>query len=329
MTFTLGKTGPALGVPFALGCMGMSGIYGSTDERECIATIHAALERGVTLLDTGDFYHHGRNELLIAKALAQKPAGAANALLSVKFGGLRAPSGQFLGFDGRPMAVQNFVGYSLARLGVDAIDIYRPARLDPHVPIEETVGAIADLVAAGSVRHIGLSEVGADTVERAVRVHPIVDLQIEYALVSRGPERKIFPVLAKHGIAVTAYGVLVRGLLTGATGQGAGDMRAHTPRFADEHRARNAAVVATFARLAADRGITPAQLAIAWARAKYPFVVPTIGARTRAQLADALAALAVKLTADDVAALETAVPADALGGERYAPAQMAHLDSER
>jgi aryl-alcohol dehydrogenase-like predicted oxidoreductase len=312
--------------PIALGCMGMNGgLYGASDESENIATIHAALDRGVNLLDTGDFYGQGRNELLVGKALAGGRRD--DALLSVKFGAMRDPAGGFCGYDGRPAAVKNFLSYSLVRLGVDHIDIYRPARLDPQVPIEDTIGAIADLVKAGYVRHVGLSEVGVETIRRAAKVHPIHDLQIEYSLVSRGPEEQIFPVLEELGIKVTAYGVLSRGLLTGSTPTGPGDFRAHMPRF--EKRAENQPLVDALHRLAAARGVTPAQLAIAWARAKRPFVIPTVGARTRKQLDDALGALEIALTAGEIAALEDAVPAGAVAGTRYAAPQMAHLDSER
>src|SRR4051794_26682369 len=208
----LGPSGPQV-FPIALGCMGMSGMYGPADERESIATIHAALEYGITLLDTGDFYGAGHNEMLIGRALRDRRE---QALLSVKFGALRGPDASWLGVDARPAAVKNFLTYSLTRLGVDHVDIYRPARLDPQVPVEETIGAIADLIKAGYVRSVGLSEVGPDTIRRAHAVHPVVDLQIEYSLVSRAPEEKIFPVLGELGIGVTAYGVLSRGLLSGS-----------------------------------------------------------------------------------------------------------------
>src|SRR5689334_16305099 len=237
----LGATGPSV-FPISLGCMGMSGAYGAADERESIATIHAALDAGVNLIDTGDFYGHGHNELLIGRALADRRD---RALLSVKFGALRSPEGVFTGFDGRPAAVKNFLGYTLKRLGVDHIDIYRPGRLDPNVPIEDTVGAIADLVKAGYVRHVGLSEVGVETIRRAHAVHPIADLQIEYSVVSRGPEAKIFPVLAELGIGVTAYGVLSRGLLSGSQPNGKGDLRSYLPRFTGDNRERNRGLVET------------------------------------------------------------------------------------
>jgi aryl-alcohol dehydrogenase-like predicted oxidoreductase len=322
----LGATGPEV-FPLALGCMGMgSSFYGNADEDEGIATIHAALERGVNLIDTGDFYGTGRNELLVGKALRGRRD---QALLSVKFGALRGPDGSFIGYDARPAAVKNSLAHSLTRLGVDHIDIYRPARLDSAVPIEDTVGAIAEMVKAGYVRHIALSEVGADTIRRAAAVHPIVDLQIEYSLVSRGPEKTIFPTLQELGIATTAYGVLSRGLLTGSKPVGAGDFRAHLPRFSAANAEKNQALVDSLARMAAARGVKPAQLAIAWVRARGASIIPTVGARTRAQLADALAALAVELTPADIAEIEAAVPATAIAGTRYAEPQMKQLDSER
>ena len=310
----------------ALGCMGMSGMYGDADETESVATIHAALDRGVTLLDTGDFYGHGHNEMLIGRALRDRRD---RALLSVKFGMLRAPDGSFLHADCRPTAVKNWLGYTLARLGVDHVDIYRPARLDPAVPIEDTIGAIADLIQAGYVRAIGLSEVGPDTIRRAQAVHPIADLQIEYSLISRGPEDRIFPLLGELGIAVTAYGVLARGLLAGSRPAGPGDFRAHMPRFAGENRERNQRLVAALERLAAERSVKPAQLAIAWALAKGRTIVPVIGARTRAQLAESLGAIAIQLTDAELAEIEQAVPASEVAGTRYAAPQMQHLDSER
>jgi len=308
---------------FALGCMGMSGMYGPTRDDDGVATIHAAIERGVTLLDTGDFYGMGHNELLIARAIAGRRD---RVQLSVKFGALRAPGGGWSGADNRPVAVKNFVTYSLTRLGTDVIDIYRPARLDPAVPIEDTIGAIADLVKAGYVRQIGLSEVGVDTIRRAHAVHPIVDLQIEYSLISRGPEAAIFPALDALGISATLYGVLSRGLLSGSKPSAPTDFRAHLPRFAGDG---NAAAVAAVARFAAERRLTPAQLAIAWVVAKRPTFTPVIGARTPAQLTDALGALAHPLSPADVTALEALVPAATITGTRYDAYQMARLDSER
>jgi aryl-alcohol dehydrogenase-like predicted oxidoreductase len=321
----LGRTGPEV-FPIALGCMGMSGMYGPADESESLATIHAAIDAGINLIDTGDFYGMGHNEMLVARAIRLQRD---QVLLSVKFGAQRAPDGSWVGYDTRPAAVKTALAYSLKRLGVDYIDIYRPARLDPRVPIEDTVGAIADMIKAGYVRHIGLSEVGPETIRRAVAVHPVVDLQIEYSLVSRSPEAKIFPVLDELGMATTAYGVLSRGLLSGSTAAGPGDLRNHLPRFKGENLATNLKLVESLNQVAQDKGITPTQLAVAWVLAKSPSIVPVIGARTRAQLLESLGALEVNLTAEDIRSVEAAVPAEAVAGTRYDPGQMRALDSEK
>src|ERR1035438_1681859 len=320
----LGSAGPSV-FPLALGCMGMSGMYGPADETESIATIQAALDQGVTLLDTGDFYGMGHNEMLIGRALRGRRE---KALLSAKFGALRAPDGSWIGYDARPVAVKNFLAYSLARLGVDHIDIYRPARLDPKVPIEDTVGAIAELVKAGYVRAIGLSEVGPETIRRAQAVHPIADLQIEYSLVSRSPETRIFPTLAELGIGVTAYGVLSRGLLAGSTPSGPGDFRAYFPRFTPANLASNRQLVAKLADLATEKGVSAAQLAVAWVLAKGESIVPVVGARTPAQLEESLGALSISLSPSDLTRIEAAIPASAVAGDRYAAPQMQMLDSE-
>lgn len=321
----LGATGPTV-FPLALGCMGMSGMYGTADDNESIATIHAALDQGVTLLDTGDFYGSGHNELLIGRALKDRRD---KALLSVKFGALRTPDGGWVGIDTRPASVKNFAAYSLNRLGVDHIDIYRPARLDPQVPIEDTIGAIAELITAGYVRYIGLSEVGVDTIRRAHAVHPITDLQIEYALVSRSPETEIFPVLDELGISVTAYGVLSRGLLSGSIPSEKGDFRAYLPRFRGENLAQNQRLVAELKQMAAEKGISPSQLAIAWVLAKGKNIVPVIGARKRTQLTESLGAVNVNLSPADLTRIEAAIPATAIAGTRYDEHQMKMLDSER
>ncbi len=305
--------------------MGLSGSYGPTTDEQSVATIHAAIERGVTLLDTGDFYGMGHNEQLIRRAIQGKRD---QVLLSVKFGALRTPDGGWGGIDTRPAAVKNFAAYSLQRLGVDVIDIYRPCRLDPQVPIEDTLGAIKDLVDQGYVRYIGLSEMGVDTIRRAHAVHPISDLQIEYSLVSRGPEDKIFPTLAELGISATLYGVLSRGLLAGKMGQ-SGDARGRFPRFSDENRAHNQQLADKLAAFAAARGSTPGQVAFAWVLAKQPGLVPLAGARTVEQLDDALGALDKPLPPAEVAELEQLIPKGAARGTRYAEAMMAHLDSER
>ncbi|WP_079662396.1 aldo/keto reductase [Streptomyces sp. 3214.6] len=332
-TRTLGTTGPQVSA-LGLGCMGMSALYGDADRAESIATIHAALEAGVTLLDTGDFYAMGHNEMLIGEALRTAPAARREqAQISVKFGALRDPDGSWSGYDGRPAAVKNFAAYSLQRLGVDHLDVYRIARLDPAVPIEETVGAIAELVEKGYVRHIGLSEVGAQTIRRAAATAPIADLQIEYALVTRGIEREILPTTRELGISITAYGVLSRGLISGhftADRQlAANDFRAHSPRFQGDNLRHNLSLVEALRKIAEQKGASVAQIAIAWVLAQGEDIVPLVGARTRERLAESLGALDVVLDADDLAAIEAAVPADAAAGERYAAAAMAHLDSER
>jgi aryl-alcohol dehydrogenase-like predicted oxidoreductase len=311
--------------------MGMSGSYGPADETESIATVHAALDAGVTLLDTGDFYGAGHNELLLREALRGRDRD--DVILSVKFGVLRGPGGRIGGVDCRPVAVRNFLGYTLRRLGVDHVDVYRPARLDPAVPIEETVGAIGELVRAGFVRHVGLSEVGADALRRAHATHPIADLQIEFSLVSRGIEEAILPVCRELGVGVTAYGVLSRGLIGGHFARdralAPGDFRNHAPRFAGGNLERNLALADALTRVAEARGATTAQAAIAWVLAQGDDIVPLVGARSRERLDEALGALDLDLDADDLAALEKAVPAGAAAGARYNEAGMASLDSER
>jgi aryl-alcohol dehydrogenase-like predicted oxidoreductase len=327
---TLGKTGPTVS-RIGLGAMGMSGMYGPSDDAESIATIHAAIDAGVNLIDTGDFYGMGHNEMLIGRALRDR--SREDVQISVKFGSMRAPDGSWGESDGRPAAVKNFLAYTLNRLGVDHIDIYRPARLDPTVPIEDTVGAIAEMVEAGYVRHIGLSEVGSDTIRRAAAVHPISDLQIEYSLISRGIEPEILPTARELGIAITAYGVLSRGLLSGnlnRSGQfGAGDFRAVSPRFQGDNLAKNLNLVDAQGTIAERRGVTVAQLAIAWVLAQGDDIVPVIGARKVVRLQESLAAVDIRLTADELATIEAAVPADAVAGARYDDASLAALDSER
>jgi aryl-alcohol dehydrogenase-like predicted oxidoreductase len=328
-TTRLGNSGPVVSA-VGLGCMGMSpGIYGPADDGESLATIRSALEAGVTLIDTGDFYGMGHNEMLIREALA---GVRDRAFISVKFGALRAPDGAWGGNDARPQAVKNFLSYTLRRLGTDYIDLYRPARLDPNVPIEDTIGAIADMVRAGYVRHIGLSEVGVDTIRRAHAVHKIADLQIEYSLMSRGIEAAILPTLRALGISLTAYGVLSRGLLSGRLpAAGAkGDIRVvRMPRFAAGNVDKNLALVEALRAIGATKGATPGQLAIAWVRARGDDVVPLVGARRRDQLKEALGAMDLRLDAGDLARIEAAVPPGEIAGARYDPTQMAHLDSER
>jgi aryl-alcohol dehydrogenase-like predicted oxidoreductase len=329
-TLQLGRTGPRVSA-LGLGCMGMSGMYGPADEAESVATIHAALDAGITLLDTGDFYGMGHNELLIRDALRGRTRE--QVLLSVKFGALRDPGGGWVGYDARPAALKNFISYSLRRLGTDYIDIYRPARLDAAVPIEDTVGAIADLIKAGYVRHVGLSEVGAGTLRRAAAVHPIADLQIEYSLISRGIESAILPTCRELGIGVTAYGVLSRGLISGhwssERSAQAKDFRSLSPRFSGDNLARNLALVDALRAVVERKGASVAQVAIAWVAAQGDDIVPLVGARRRDRLTEALDALNVILDAGDLAAIEQAIPAGAAAGDRYPAMQMAHLDSEK
>jgi aryl-alcohol dehydrogenase-like predicted oxidoreductase len=325
----LGAAGPRVSA-LGLGCMGMSGMYGPADRAESIATIQAALERGITLLDSGDFYGMGHNEMLIGEAL--KGSRRDGALVSIKFGALRDPVGGWAGYDARPAAVKSFLAYSLQRLGLDHIDIYRPSRLDPDVPIEDTVGAIADMVAAGYVRHIGLSEVGPETIRRAAAVHPISDLQIEYSLISRGPEDKILATCRALGIGITAYGVLSRGLISGhwqKGSTGANDFRTHSPRFQGENVEKNLARVEALRAIAEGKSVSVAQLAIAWVAAQGEDIVPLVGARRRDRLAEALGALDVTLTPEDLAEIERAMPKGAAAGARYPAAAMGDLDSER
>jgi aryl-alcohol dehydrogenase-like predicted oxidoreductase len=328
-TLTLGKTGPIVST-IGLGCMGMSGMYGPADRAESIATIHAALDVGINLLDTGDFYGMGHNEMLICEALKERRRE--DVVLSVKFGAMRGPDGGWSGYDSRPAAIRNFLSYSLQRLGTDHIDIYRPARLDPGVPIEETIGALADLVKAGYIRHIGLSEVGSQTIRRAAAVHPICDLQIEYSLISRGIEDDILPTCRELGIPITAYGVLSRGLISGHWQKGAtagGDFRTMSPRFQDGNVDRNLALVEELRRVAEEKGASVAQLAIAWVAAQGEDIVPLVGARRRDRLAEALGSQQVTLTETDLAAIEAAMPKDAAAGDRYPSATLAHMDSEK
>jgi aryl-alcohol dehydrogenase-like predicted oxidoreductase len=326
---TLGASGPAV-FPVGLGAMGMSDLYGPTDESESIATIHAAIDAGVTLIDTGDFYGSGHNELLIARALRDRNRD--DVRISVKFGALRDPDGGWSGNDGRPAAVKNFLAATLVRLGTDHVDIYRPARVDPDVPIEETIGAIAELVQAGHVRHIGLSEAGAGTLRRAAAVHPIADLQIEYSLLSRGIEAEILPTARELGIGVTAYGVLSRGLLSGHWSPrrelGERDFRTFSPRFQGDNLRHNLELVESLRAIAEEQGATVAQVAIAWVLTRGDDVVPLVGARRRDRLHEALGALDVELDDADLARIEDAVPAAAAAGDRYPSFAMAELDSE-
>lgn len=326
---TLGTTGPAVSA-IGLGCMGMSDFYGPADRDESIATIHAALDSGMTLLDTGDFYGMGHNELLIREALSSRRRD--DVQISVKFGALRSPDKQWLGYDSRPAAVKNFLSYSLQRLGVEAIDIYRPARLDPAVPIEETIGTLGEMVKAGTIKHIGLSEVGSETIRRAHAVHPIADLQIEYSLVSRGIESDILKTCRELGISITAYGVLSRGLISGHWSKdraNARDFRQNSPRFQGENLDRNLALAESLRAIATDIDASPAQIAIAWVAAQGNDIVPLVGARRRERLTEALGALDLNLSDAHLAALAKAFPPGVAFGNRYPDSQLAHMDSEK
>jgi aryl-alcohol dehydrogenase-like predicted oxidoreductase len=325
----LGRSGPEVG-EIGLGCMGMSDFYGPADRGESLATIAAALESGASLIDTGDFYGSGHNEMLIGEAL--KARRREDVVISVKFGALRDPAGGWIGYDCRPKAVKNCLAHSLKRLGVDYIDIYRPARLDPDVPIEDTVGAIGELIDAGYVRHVGLSEVGPTTIRRAAAVRPIVDLQIEYSLIARMIEVDILPVCRELGIGVTAYGVLARGLISGhwaKAREAQPDSRRAASRFVGEALDHNLALVEALRGVAEAREASVAAIAVAWALAQGEDVVPLVGARRRAQWAESSAAAVLALSLSDLAAIEAAIPAGAAKGERYPAMAMAHLDSEK
>ncbi len=325
----LGKTGPFSAV-VGLGCMGMSDFYGPADRGESLATIKKALESGINLLDTGDFYGMGHNELLLAQALIGVPRQSV--LLSVKFGAQRDPSGAWHGFDGRPAAVKTSLAYTLKRLNTDYIDIYRPARLDPNVPIEDTIGAIADMVKAGYVRHIGLSEMGSDTIRRASSVHPICDLQIEYSLFSRSIERSVLKTCRAQGIAITAYGVLSRGLFDPSWQNKEivkGDFRSYSPRFQAENVEKNLIALKPLKELAEARNCSIPQIAIAWVRSKGEDIFPLIGSRRVVTLNDSLKSLELQLSADEIRKLDEAYPEGVAAGSRYAEPMMSHLDSEK
>jgi aryl-alcohol dehydrogenase-like predicted oxidoreductase len=326
-TTTLGRGGPVVS-QVGLGLMSMSGIYGQADDQESIATIRAAIDAGITLLDTGDFYGMGHNELLLRDAL--HGIRRDSVFIQVKFGGQRDPSGAFVGQDASPAMVKSSLAYTLTRLDTDYVDLYQPARLDPRVPIEDTVGAVAEMIAAGYVRYLGLSEMGADTIRRAHAVHPVAALQIEYSLMSRGIEKQILPTVRELGIGVTAYGILSRGLLSSGTAQLAhNDPRARFPRFQGQNHARNLELLSSLEAIAAGQGVTAAQLAIAWVASRGDDIIPLIGTKRRDRLAEALQALDLTLSTDELAAIEAAVPAGAVAGDRYEAAQVAALDSER
>ncbi len=321
----LGRDGPLVSA-IGLGCMGMSDFYGPADEAESIATIQAAIDRGINLLDTGDFYGMGHNEMLIRRAIDGRRK---DLFIAVKFGAMRGPDGAFVGLDTRPVAAKNFVTYSLRRLGTDYLDLYQPSRVDPQVPIEDTVGAVADLVKAGYVRHLGLSEASAATIRKAHAVHPVTALQIEYSIVSRGPEASILPSVRELGIGVTAYGVLSRGLLSGSRPAAARDFRAHLPRFRADNLEKNRKLVDALAAIAAEKNATASQVAIAWVLSRGTDIIPLVGARRRDQLKESLDALDLILTPDELEQIEATIPANAVAGTRYTEDQMRWLDSEQ
>ncbi len=328
-TRSLGATGPTVST-VGLGLMGMSDLYGPANETESVATIHAALEAGVMLLDAGDFYGAGHNELLVRDSLRGRNRD--DVVISVKFGVLRDPAGGWHGVDVRPNSIKNFLAYTLRRLGTDHVDIYRPARVSPEVPIEDVVGTMAEMVQAGFIRHIGLSEVGADTLRRASAVHPIADVQVEYSLISRGIETTLLPTARELGVGVTAYGVLSRGLISGHWSKERAaqpDFRSHLPRFTGENLDQNLALVEALRKIAESKGVSVAQLAIAWVLSRGADIVPLIGARRRDRLSEALGALDAIPTAPELASIEAAVPADAVAGTRYDAFQISILDSER
>jgi aryl-alcohol dehydrogenase-like predicted oxidoreductase len=325
---TLGKNGPSVSL-IGLGCMGMSDFYGSTDEAESLRTIHAALDAGINLLDTGDFYGMGHNEMLLRQVLKERRN---ETFVCVKFGALRGPDRSFNGLDTRPAAVKNFLAYSLQRLGTDHIDLYQPARVDPAVPIADTIGAMVELKEKGYIRYIGLSEAGPETIRKAHSVHPISALQIEYSILSRSIEERILPVIRELGISITAYGVLSRGLLSSSpivSDRSKGDFRAFLPRFQPDNLKQNQSLIAALSAIATRKECSLAELAIAWVLARGPEIIPLVGARKVARLEEAIRATSVQLSSSDLAEIDQAVPPDSVAGARYGAEQMAVLDSER
>lgn len=319
----LGNNGPTVSAP-GLGTMGMSDMYGTKQTRndaDSIETIRAALDMGINFLDTGDYYGAGHNELLIREALkgrSEKP------VISVKFGALRSPSGDWLGFDTRPEAVKNFAAYSLNRLGVDAIDIYQPGRIHPSIPIEDTVGAIADLIKEGKVKYVGLSEASPEIIRRAHKVHPVTAVEVEYSLASRVIEKELLQTCRELGIGVVAYGVLSRGLLTGElTGTFAPtDFRAHSPRFTGENFEKNKTRVAVLQDMAKQKGCSASQLALAWVLHQGTDILPLFGTTKKERLKENTDAAAIALTTEDLKFLDEHFPEGAFAGTRYAAPQM-------